>query len=355
MPLSLNPAPPPPGDDRKPLNLALQGGGAHGAYAWGVCDRLLESGRVRINAITATSAGAMNATVLACGMAVGGDQGARDALERFWREVSRIKGLFGVPSGPWKSFIPFYEAAEEFLANATMELASAAVSPYQFNPLNLNPLREVLLAAVDFEHLKTCPISLFVSATNVRSGKVRVFRDEAVTADAVLASACLPQLFQAVEIDGEHYWDGGYMGNPSLWPLFYETAVEDLLVVHINPIERAELPTTAPQIDNRINEITFNAALLKEMRAVAFVQKLLREGWVREDRASELSDIRFHSIRADRSLADLSLASKYNTDWDFLCGLRDRGRQTAQDWLDAHWDDVGTRGTVDLHAEFLDL
>ena len=342
--------------DAKPVNLALQGGGAHGAYAWGVCDRLLEAGQVNLHAITATSAGAMNAAVIACGHAEGGDEGARVALERFWREISLVKGMFGVPEVPFKEAIPFYEAAEEWLARATMELAAASVSPYQFNPLNLNPLRDVLMRVVDFGRFRgPQAIKLFVSATNVRSGKVKVFTGDAITPDAILASACLPQLFQAVEIDGAHYWDGGYMGNPSLWPLFYETEVEDLLVVHINPIEREELPVTAPQIDNRINEITFNAALLKEMRAVAFVQKLLREGWVREERASELSDIRFHSIRADRALRDLSLQSKYDTDWDFLCGLRDRGREAAQAWLESNWDAVGARSTVDLHAEFLDL
>ena len=343
---------------RKPINLALQGGGAHGAYAWGVCDRLLESEKVTVNAITATSAGAMNAAVLASGHAAGGDEAARQALEHFWHEVSRAKGLFGVPElpAPWKAAIPGYEAAEAWLANTALAVASSAVSPYQFNPLNLNPLRDVLERCVDFGRLDGHqPIELFVSATNVRSGKVKVFTGEDITAEAVLASACLPQLFQAVEIGGEAYWDGGYVGNPSLWPLFYETEVEDLLVVHINPIERDELPVTAPQIDNRLNEITFNAALLKEMRAVAFVQKLLREGWLREDKVAELSDIRFHAIRADRSLRDLSLASKYDTDWGFLCDLRDRGREAAGAWLDAHFADVGERSTVDLHAEFLDL
>ena len=241
-----------------------------------------------------------------------------------------------------------------------MEVGSAALSPYQFNPLNLNPLRDVLSRVVDFERLHegtngAPPIKLFVSATNVRTGKVAVFRNEEVTADHVLASACLPQLFQAVEIGGEAFWDGGFMGNPSLWPLFYETDVEDLLVVHINPIERHEVPKSVAAIDNRVNEISFNAALLKEMRAVAFVQKLLREGYVKEERAKELSDIRFHSIRADKALADLSLASKYDTSWRFLTELRDRGREVGAAWLDAHWDEVGVRGTVDLRAEFLDL
>ncbi len=341
---------------RKPINLALQGGGAHGAYAWGVADRLLESRRVAINAITATSAGAMNAAVLCCGFARDGEEGARAALELFWREVSDMKAMAGLPDLPFKDAIPYYAEAEEWLAYATMELAGLSFSPYQFNPLNLNPLRTVLERAVDFRALRACnQIKLFVSATNVRTGKVRVFKNEEMTSDTVLASACLPQLFQAVEIDGEAYWDGGFMGNPSLWPLFYETDVQDLLVVHINPIERPDIPKTVSAIDNRVNEISFNSALLKEMRAVAFVQKLLREGWVREDRAHELADIRFHAIRADKALKDLSLASKYNTDWAFLKDLRDRGREAAEIWLDTHWDAVGERETVNLHAEFLDL
>ena len=341
---------------RKPINLALQGGGAHGAFAWGVADALLEDDRVRLNAITATSAGAMNAVVIACGYRQDGAAGARALLERFWREVSRVGAPFGAPDWDGLDLIPFARQAREMATHFAVEVGMATLSPYQFNPLNLNPLRDVLERVVDFELLHEArEVKLFISATNVRTGKVAVFENEAITPDHVLASACLPQLFQAVEIDGEAYWDGGFMGNPSLWPLFYETAVEDLLVVHINPIRRDEVPTTVAAIDNRVNEISFNAALLKEMRAVAFVQKLLRDGWVREEKAAELSDIRFHSVRADEALADLSLASKYDTDWGFLTELRDRGRRTAQDWLAAHWDDLGARGTVDLHAEFLEL
>lgn len=345
-----------PANDRKPINLALQGGGAHGAFAWGVADALLEDDRLRLNAITATSAGAMNAVVIACGYRQGGAEGARALLERFWHGVSEIGGPFGVPDWEAWDAVPFAKQAREMATHFAVEVGMASLSPYQFNPLNLNPLRDVLERVVDFGALHEArEVKLFVSATNVRTGKVAVFENEVITADHVLASACLPQLFQAVEIDGEAYWDGGFMGNPSLWPLFYETEVEDLVVVHINPVRREEIPKTVAAIDNRVNEISFNAALLKEMRAVAFVQKLLREGWVREDRAAELSDIRFHSIRADEALADLSLASKYDTDYRFLLELRDRGREAARAWLAAHWDDLGTRGTVDLHAEFLEL
>ena len=345
---------------RKPINLALQGGGAHGAFAWGVADAFLASERVALNAITATSAGAMNAAVIACGHRQGGDAGARALLERFWRAVSEAGSLFGMPDGGLTDAIPFARQAKEWATHVAMEVGTATLSPYQFNPLGLNPLRDVLAEVVDFARLHEDagdgpPIKLFVSATNVRTGKVAVFRNAEITADHVLASACLPQLFQAVEIGGEAYWDGGYMGNPSLWPLFYETDVEDLVVVHINPIERDEVPRSVAAIDNRVNEISFNAALLKEMRAVAFVQKLLRDGYIKEERAAELSDIRFHSIRADKALADLSLASKYDTSWRFLTELRDRGREVGAAWLDAHWDEVGVRGTVDLRAEFLDL
>lgn len=345
---------------RKSINLALQGGGAHGAFAWGVADAFLASEQVDLNAITATSAGAMNAAVIACGHRQGGDEGARALLERFWHEVSKAGSSFGMPDGGLTDAIPFAREAKEWFTHVAMEVGSAALSPYQFNPMNLNPLRDVLAKVVDFEHLHegthgNPPIKLFVSATNVRTGKVAVFRNEQITAEHILASACLPQLFQAVEIDGEAYWDGGYMGNPALWPLFYETDVEDLMVVHINPIEREEVPTSVAAIDNRVNEISFNSALIKEMRAVAFVQKLLHEGYLKEDRAGELSDIRFHSIRADKVLADLSLASKYDTSWKFLCDLRDRGREAGSAWLDENWDALGERGTVDLRAEFLNL
>ncbi len=337
---------------RKRINLALQGGGAHGAYAWGICDRLLESERVEINAITATSAGAMNAAALACGYAKGGDEGARAQLERLWRAVSQAGGAFD-PSAYLGAF-PFLAEAVEAAKRAAIEAVHATLSPYQANPLNLNPLKAILSEVVDFDALRrTNRMKLFISATNVRTGKVRVFENEELTADHVLASACLPHVFQAVEIGGEAYWDGGYMGNPSLWPLFYETDVPDLLVVHINPIERREVPKTVAEIDNRINEISFNASLLKEMRAVAFAQKLLREGWVKEERMAELSDIRFHAIRADKALRDLSLASKYQTDWGFLTELRDRGREEAEAWLARCWDEVGERDTVDLRAEFL--
>ena len=363
---------------QKPINLALQGGGAHGAYAWGVMDRLLEDGRLDIVGLTATSAGAMNAAAYAYGYYMGGPNNsaerARETLHDFWRAVAKIKERFGIYDGPgWfngaseaalahpLADTPWYEAwlglwkPANWAVFSAVETFTRSVSPYDFNPLNINPLGDVLDEQIDFEALRRCKKTrLFISATNVRSGKVKVFHTHEVTRDVVLASACLPYLFQAVEIDGEAYWDGGYMGNPSLWPLFYEVDVRDLLVVHLNPIERDETPKRPSEILNRINEISFNTALLKEMRAVAFVQKLVREDWLKEERKGELRDILFHSIRADQAMKDLSIASKFNTSWGFFEALRDRGREAASAWLEDHEKHVGKRSTVDLHAEFLD-
>ncbi|MEM9422057.1 MAG: patatin-like phospholipase family protein [Pseudomonadota bacterium] len=340
----------------KPINLALQGGGAHGAFAWGVADKLLEDGRIGLSAITATSAGAMNAAVIAYGTHLDGRDGARAKLEEYWRAVSRIKQSFGIFDVKVFEKIPYFTHVERMVSQMMMEAATISASPYQFNPLGLNPLKDVLEEVIDFDALRSCQqVELFISATNVKTGKVKVFAKEALRVEHLLASACLPQLFQAVEVDGEHYWDGGYMGNPSLWPLFYKTDVADLLVVHINPIERENVPRTPSEISNRINEITFNSALLKEMRAIAFVQKLVDEGWLNESHQGSLSNIRFHSIRADEVMRDLSLSSKFDTDWEFLCSLRDRGREAAAIWLDTHLDTVGKRSSVNLNDEFLDL
>lgn len=337
------------------INLALQGGGAHGAYAWGVVDKLLEDGRLDLSAITATSAGAMNAAVIAYGFHLDGPAGARAKLEEFWRAVSNVRSTFGLPDA-LTAQIPFFAEAERMVTQMALEAISFAASPYQFNPLGLNPLKEILLKVIDFDAVNECKwIDLFISATNVKTGKVKVFSKQDLCVEHLLASACLPQFFHAVEVEGEHYWDGGYMGNPSLWPLFYETNVSDLLVVHINPIVREEIPQTPSEISNRLNEITFNSALLKEMRAIAFVQKLVHEGWLDESHKGQLSNIRFHSMRAEEVLTSLSLASKYDTSWDFLCSLRDFGRQEAEKWLDGNIQHVGKRSSVDLREEFLDL
>ncbi|TWG85769.1 NTE family protein [Cupriavidus gilardii J11] len=341
---------------QKPVNLALQGGGAHGAFGWGVLDALLEDGRLRFDGLSGTSAGSMNAVVMIDGLLEGGPrhgaERAREKLHDFWFGVSRAGSPFSTLG---------QQAADWFTGNhhggwpmqdwmrmwAGWWSASAQGATF-------NPLRDLLESQVDFERVRACPhTKLFIAATDVNSGNVRVFHTEDITVDALLASACLPYLYPAVEIGGRHYWDGGYMGNPVLFPFFYETDTRDILVVHINPIARPDVPTQPQEVMERLNEITFNASLLREMRAIAFVQKLLREGWLKPEYEDRLKYILLHSIRADDALADLSSSTKLVTDWNFLLMLRERGRTAARAWLEQHFDAVGKRGTVDIHREFL--
>lgn len=339
----------------KRVNLALQGGGAHGAFGWGVLDYLLEDGRIAFDGVSATSAGAMNAAVMAYGMSQGGPDLAREKLESFWRAVSRAGGLLSIGTGP--ALDQFKDAADaaSWAGFAWLDAMTRASTPYDFNPFNLNPLRDILEDLVDFDALRACPhTNLFVCATNVRTGKAKIFKTRNINSDVVLASACLPLLYQAVEIDGEHYWDGGFMGNPSLWPLFYSAESRDIVVVHLNPMERPALPVRPAEIANRINEISFNSSLLKEMRAIAFVQRLISQDMLRDEHKHRYRHVLFHSIRCDKSLRDLSVASKYNTNWAFLQDLRDRGREVARNWLDASWSAINERSTVDLQAEFLE-
>jgi NTE family protein len=335
------------------INIALQGGGAHGAFTWGVLDYLLEDGRVSFDGISATSAGAMNAVVYAYGQMRGGADGARQALHDFWRRVSASAALYSpLALSPFEKMLGI--PPEQSSAFMAFEGLTRTFSPYQLNPLNINPLRDVLAACVDFAELKRCECSkLFLSATNIRTGNVRVFENHELSIEAVLASACLPALFQAIEIEGSFYWDGGYMGNPSLFPLFYNTDSRDVVVVHINPIFSPDIPRSAPEIADRVNEITFNSALLKEFRAVAFVTKLIEDGWIKDEYRSRLRHMLMHSIRADEALIPLGAASKFNCDWRFLCDLRDRGRDTARQWLGENHIHLGKRATVDLVAEYL--
>ena len=272
----------------KCVNLALQGGSAHGAFTWGVLDRLLEEPRIEAEGVSATSAGAMNAAVMAHGLTTGGRKGAREALEEFWHGVARVS----VP----------------FAALQLFEVMSRFLSPYQLNPFNYNPLRQLIRQVIDFEQLRRrSAIKLFLSATNVRTGKIKVFTDKEITADCVLASACLPFLYQAVEIDGEHYWDGGYMGNPALFPLIYSCHSRDILIVHVNPVERPGKPTSAHEIANRVNEISFNSSLMRELRAVAFVTKLIDDGKLSQGDAKRML---IHSVCADDVMRGLGATSK---------------------------------------------
>ncbi|WP_179402235.1 patatin-like phospholipase family protein [Burkholderia guangdongensis] len=338
-------------EEHKPVALALQGGGMHGAFTWGVLDRLLEDGRLDVEGVSATSAGAMNAVVLAYGLQQGGADGARGALHDFWLAVAESAERYN----PLR-WIPWLKGTHSFGLDHSPMYAFADMmlrifSPYQFNPGNLNPLREVLESKVDFAALrKRCPIGLYLCATNVETGKIRIFTGDDVSADAVLASACVPTLFQAVTIDGEHYWDGGFMGNPAIFPLIYHCDTHDVVIVHINPVVRRGVPTTAADILNRINEVSFNSSLMRELRAIAFVTTLIQQGKV--DRG-EMKEMLIHSIRSDDTMSALSVSSKYNADWDFLCKLRDSGRREADAWLAKHYHDVGQRSSVDIRQAFL--
>jgi NTE family protein len=265
----------------------------------------------------------------------GGNDGAREALEKFWKAVSDA----GRPYSP---------------ATMILQSLTGLLSPYQFNPFNVNPLRTVLENNVDMQAVRACDsVELFVCATNVRSGQPRIFSTRELTLDMVLASACVPSMFQAVEVDGEHYWDGGYMGNPPLYPLIYNTQSRDIVIVHINPIVRPQLPTSAHEIQNRLNEITFNSSLIREFRAIAFVTKLIEQGWVKDEYRDKLKHVLIHSIRSDELMCDLTVNSKLDTGWNFLCELRDRGRAAASGWLEKVHEHIGLRSTVDLRAEYL--
>jgi len=335
----------------KKLNLALQGGGAHGAFAWGVLDRLLEDERVEIEGISATSAGAMNATVLTYGYATGGRQGARKALDGFWRRVAHIAALSPFQA-TWLDRLMGNKSLENSPAFLWLEMMTRLVSPYQLNPANYNPLRDALEGSVDFDamHTEPLPIKLYISATNVRSGKVKIFCGNDVTADAVMASGCLPFLFQAVEIDGEHYWDGGYMGNPAIYPLIYNCGSRDVLVVHINPLQRDQVPMTAGEIMNRVNEISFNSSLMREMRAISFVTSLIDDGKVQPNGMKRML---IHALSAEDVMGKLGVMSKLNADWEFLAELKDIGRGRAEAWLERNYEDLGRRSTVDIAKTYL--
>ncbi|AIL65616.1 Patatin [Rickettsiales bacterium Ac37b] len=332
---------------KKIVHLALQGGGAHGAFTWGILDKLLEDGRLDIDGIAATSAGSMNAIMYSYGYMEGGIDGARQKLYDFWQHVSSYSS----------SFIPDYPPLEK-LYYQMMYIASISLgsifSPYQSNPYNINFLKNILDQLIDFDKLKACKCnSLFISATNVRSGNVKVFTNKELSIEVVLASAALPNLYQAVKVGQDYYWDGGYMGNPPIFPLFYHGKTRDVIIVHINPMYRHNIPKTANEIANRINEITFNSSLLKEFRSIAFVNKLIEEKWLKDKFASKLRHILVHSIRADHALRDYDVASKFDSSWKFLTHLRDIGRHTASNWLHEHFSKIGKISTVDLYKDFL--
>lgn len=333
---------------RKKINLALQGGGAHGAYTWGVVDWLLQDNRLEIDSISASSAGAMNAVVIAQGLTNDGPEGARKALYHFWRGVSE----YGEYLDPVK--LTLLEkllgiTIDHALSYRMFDFLVKAFSPYQLNPFNYRPLKDFLESIVDFEQIRsTEQHKLFISATNVQTGKIKIFSNKELTVDCILASTCLPYLFQTVEIDGEYYWNGGYMGNPAIFPLIYNSDVRDILIININPLVRETIPKTASEITNRINEISFNSSLMREMRAVAFVTKMIENHWIKEEHRHKLKKMNMHVIRNDGMMTNFSVASKLNTDWEFLSELYEKGRTAGKEWLEVHYDKIGNESSVDF-------
>jgi len=336
---------------KKRINLALQGGGAHGAFTWGVLDRLLEDDGIEIAGISGTSAGALNGAALKSGLLEGGPAGARENLSWLWEQMGAVRDIRmpawmagampapGAVSAALEASVPF----------AMVDAMTRAVSPYAYGPFYVNPLERI---AAQFHYDKVCADAgprFFVGATNVHSGKIRVFTGDDISTDSLLASACLPTLFKAVEIDGAHYWDGGYTGNPALFPLFAPDLPEDILIVHINPLVREDVPKSPQEIQNRINEISFNSSLLRELRAIGFVQRLLEDGSLT---AGSMKRVHVHMIADDRLMRDLSVASKLMPTPYLLHRLRDAGYAAAETFLDRHRGDLNQRGSVDLAAMY---
>ncbi|MFM9271126.1 patatin-like phospholipase family protein [Halomonas elongata] len=337
--------------ERKRINLALQGGGSHGALTWGVLDRLLEDERLVIDGISGTSAGAMNAVVLADGLHRNGRDGARDALRTFWEAVSAAARFSPFHRG-FVDRLMGHDSLDHSPSYLLFESLTRLVSPSHLNPMGLNPLRELVERQIDFERVNACDqIKIFVTATNVRTGRATIFRQPGLSVDTLMASACLPSLFPAVEIDGEAYWDGGFSGNPALYPLVDDQDCRDLVVVQVNPLVRQQLPDCARDVINRINEITFNSSLIKELRSIQLLHRLIEaEGLELENYRA----MRLHLIHTAQDVESLGASSKMNAEWRFISQLHELGRHWADQWLDENFEAIGQRSTFDLDTVFDD-
>ncbi|HLF67335.1 MAG TPA: patatin-like phospholipase family protein [Gammaproteobacteria bacterium] len=337
--------------NKKVINLALQGGGAHGALAWGALDYMLEDGRLDFEGISATSAGAFNAVVLAQGLLNHDKEEARTVLYSAWKAVSDWGKLHNPCNALWSEGNIDTEYREYSPFFPFFDLLTRTFSPYELNPEGFSPLRDILNEIVDFPAIrKHASLKLHLCATNVETCKIHIFKNEDVSVDAVLASACLPMYAQSVEVKGEYFWDGGYIGNPPLFPLIYDCVCPDILIIHIRPIVRKGVPKSAGEIMHRLNEITFNASLMREMRAVAFITKLIDDQKIIDP---SVKRIFIHSLRADEIMMQYCKSSIVNTSWDLFTRLKEQGRQVAKAWLDQHFDQIGQASSVDIHKEFL--
>jgi NTE family protein len=331
----------------KTISLALQGGGAHGAFTWGVLDALLEDGRLDFEALSGTSAGAMNAVVCAHGMLTGGRDGAREALELFWTSVSS-RVPFDFTAGGSADQVSLSPAARMLMH------WSRYFSPYQLNPFDLNPLRDIITEQVDFKRLRRkSPIRLFIAATHANSGKLRLFHNKELTPEMLLASACLPTLHHTVDIGGEPYWDGGYSANPAVFPLFYECASRDVLLVLLSPLQHESTPRSAEEIQTRALELAFSANFMREMRMFVHARDFASSGVVKLGRLERrLAGMRFHMVEANDVLSKLGSESKLIAHEPFLLALRDAGRERTQAWLKKNRSAIGSRSSVDMEKHF---
>lgn len=337
---------------KKNVGMALQGGGAHGAFTWGVLDRLLEEDAIVAETMCGTSAGAVNAVAVAYGLHVGGPEKAKQILEELWRKVA-LSGSFLFKPGLFDKVYgngDIYNSPGYMFFNAI----SQVLSPYNFNPFNYNPLRDILNDLIDFKELQLYnKKKLFICATNVKTNRAKIFTNKEITVESVMASACLPFLFQAVEIEGEYYWDGGYMGNPPIFPLITNTDIQDIVLVKINSININSVPTTARDIADRVNEISFNSSLINEMKLIHYRNELIRNGILKSDDKTN-REIFIHTISGYEALSQLSYSSKMNTSWEFLLDLKERGRKIADQWLKSEFNQVGLKSTFDVEEHFFD-
>jgi NTE family protein len=340
----------PDGTDRKTINLALQGGGSHGAFAWGALDRILEDGRIVIEGIVGTSAGAMNAVVTAYGLTLGGNEGARRSLRSFWEAVAK-KGAWSIMQPSWIDRLISLGSLDYSPGWIMLDTLSRVWSPYQMNPANYHPLRDILNEQIDFDTLsRSDKVRLFVCASNVLTNRLHVFDLRDISVDAVVASGCSPSAFQAVKINGEYFWDGGYMGNPPIFPIIYNCTSTDVLLIMVNPIHIEQVPQTAQAILDRVNTLSFNSSLMREMRAINFVNRLVEGGF---DDGGRLKKMRIHCVDAEDEMSNLGVSSKLNVDREFLGWLFDLGRKRADAFLRDHFDKIGKDSSTSIEQRFL--
>lgn len=336
----------------KVINLALQGGGSHGAYTWGVLDCLLEDGRLDFEGISGTSSGAINAAIMTDGLVKGGKDGARNALRNFWERVStEFSEIF---SGPfYMSLLNFLNNTEQPGLETYLSL-TRSFSPYQLNPLDMNPLRDLVAGSIDFKNLqKQCPVKLFISATHVRTGKLKIFENKEITIDSLMASACLPSIHHAVEINGESYWDGGFAGNPPVFPLIFNCKENDIVIVLLHPLEIDTTPVTAEEIQERSSQLNFNTAFLREMRAIAFSKKMIDKDWMPSGKLeSRMHNINIHLIQDQALSSQYNSKSRYNTLPSFIQMFYKEGYATAEVWLENNYHKLGSKSSIDLAALF---